>query len=143
MKTISCASVAIFFILCWTAFAATDEAAIRALEGRWDTANLKGDAAALGTVFADNFISTDSDGRVRTKTEIVDAVKAKNIKYDYAKTEDVKVILHGDAAVVTGVWRGKYAYQGKAVSLVERFTNFYVKERGQWRCVASHGSALK
>jgi ketosteroid isomerase-like protein len=80
---------------------------------------------------------------VRTKAEIVGAVRAKNIKYDSAKTEDVKVILHGDAAVVTGIWRGKYNYQGMAVNLVERFTNFYVKQRGQWRCVASHGSALK
>jgi uncharacterized protein (TIGR02246 family) len=143
MKAIFCANVAIFFFLCSAAFSATDEAAIRTLEERWDTANLKGDAAALGTVFADDFISTDSEGRVRTKAEIIGAVKAKNIKYDYARTEDLRVILHGDAAVVTGVWRGKYAYQGKAMNLVERFTNFYVKQRGQWRCVASHGSALK
>jgi ketosteroid isomerase-like protein len=125
------------------AYGATEEDVIRALEERWDTANLKGDAAALETLFSDDFISTDSEGRVRTKAVIVGAVKAKNIKYDSASTEDVKVILHGDAAVVSGIWRGKYTYQGKLVNLVERFTNFYVKQRGQWRCVASHGSALK
>ena len=122
---------------------AKDEAAIRALEERWDTANLKSDAAALDALFDDNFISTDSEGVIRTKADIVGAVKAGRIKYDSAKTENVKIILHGDAAVVSGTWRGKYAHKGKAVSLVERFTNFYVRRNGQWRCVASHGSALK
>src|SRR5687768_9033413 len=97
MKTSFCKITALVAILACGACAAGDEAAIRALEERWDTANLKGDAAALDALFADNFVSTDSEGRVRTKAEIVGAVRAKNIKYDSAKTEDVKVILHGDA----------------------------------------------
>jgi ketosteroid isomerase-like protein len=108
-----------------------DEAAIRALEERWDTANLKGDAAALDALFADSYISTDSEGRMRTKAEVVGAVKAGNIKFDSAKTQDVKIILHGDAAVVSGIWRGKYAYRGRAVDLVERFTNFMSSTAGR------------
>jgi uncharacterized protein (TIGR02246 family) len=123
--------------------AASDETAIRALEERWDAANLKGDAAALATVFADNFISTGDDGKVRTKAEIIAGLKSGNIKYESAKAEEVKIILHGDAAVVSGRWRGKYVIQGRPVELLERFTNFYVRQSGQWRCVASHGSAIK
>ena len=124
--------------------AMSDEAAIRALEERWDAANLKSDAAALDAIFAESFISTGEDGRVRTKAEVIVGLRSGNIKYESAKTEELKVMLHGDAAVVSGRWRGRYINeQKKTVNLLERFTNFYVRQGGQWRCVASHGSAIK
>lgn len=123
--------------------ASEDEAAIRAIEARWDAANLKGDAATLASIFADEFIATDGDGVVRTKAEVVGELKAGNIRYQSARTEDVRVILHGDAAVVTGTWRGAYSYKGTPKSLVERFTNFYVRRNGRWRCVAAHGSTIR
>jgi ketosteroid isomerase-like protein len=123
--------------------ASSSESAIRALEERWDAANLKGDAAGLDAIFADEFIMTGADGKVRTKAEVLGELKAGNIKYDTAKTEELKIIFHGDAAVVSGRWRGKYAYRGQTVNLLERFTNFYVRRSGRWQCVASHGSAIQ
>src|SRR5687767_12208239 len=133
----------ILFLLITTALAPGDEAAIRALEAKWDSANLKGDAAALESIFADGFIATESDGTIRTKAEIVGELRAGNLKYQSAKTDDVKVMLYGDAAVVSGRWRGTYSYKGRVTSLHERFTNFYVRQKGQWKCVAAHGSTMK
>lgn len=121
----------------------SDEVAIRALEQQWDAATLKGDAEALAKIFADGYIETGSDGTVRTKAEVIGAMKAGKIKYDSARTEDLKVMLYGDAAVVSGKWTGAYTINGKAVKLQERYTNFYVKQAGRWRCVASHGSSPK
>lgn len=123
--------------------AADDEAAIRALEAKWDAANLKGDAAALATIFSDDFIETGTDGKVHTKAEVISELRARNVRYDAAKTEEAKIILHGDAAVVSGRWRGQYSVRGKPVNLVERFTNFYVRRDGRWLCVASHGSTIR
>jgi hypothetical protein len=40
-----------------------------AIEEKWDAANMKGDAATLGTIFADNFISTNTDGKVRSRAK--------------------------------------------------------------------------
>jgi ketosteroid isomerase-like protein len=120
-----------------------DESAIREIEQKWDAANLRGDAAALDAIFADTFIMTGEDGKVRTKVEVIRELKAGNINYQAAKTEELKVLLHGGAAVVSGRWRGQYVYQGKTVKLLERFTNFYVRRAGRWQCVASHGSAIK
>jgi len=120
-----------------------DEQAIRAIEARWDAANLKGDAAVLEAIFADQFIMTGDDGKVRAKAEVVGELRARNIKYRSAKTEELKITLYGDAAVVSGRWRGSYEYKGKTTDLLERFTNFYVRRGGEWRCVASHGSAIK
>jgi ketosteroid isomerase-like protein len=120
-----------------------DTADIRALEEQWDAANLKGDAAVLDRILASDFIMTGDDGKVHAKAEVIAELKSRNISYQSAKTEDLRIILHGDAAVVSGRWRGIYKNHGKTVNLVERFTNFYVRRGGQWRCVASHGSAVK
>jgi uncharacterized protein (TIGR02246 family) len=123
--------------------AADDEAAIRALEARWDSANLAGDADALDAVFADSFIATGDDGVVRTKAEMLGELKSGNVKYQSAATDQVRIRLYGDSAVVNGRWRGTYSYKGKSKSLLERFTNVYVRQNGQWRCVATHGSAIR
>ena len=132
-------------MLAFAAYAgpAEDEVAIRALEAKWDNANLRGDAAALDSLFAASFIATDSDGIVRPKSEVVGELKAGRIKYSAAKSDELRIILHGDAAVVSGRWTGSFTHNGKTTNLRERFTNFYARVNGQWRCVASHGSTLR
>lgn len=140
MKT--CAFALLFVALC-SGTSADDEAAIRALEVKWDTANLRGDAAALDSLFADSFIMTDSDGVVRDKAEIVGELRAGRIRYTSAHSDELRIILHGDAAVVSGRWTGTFTHNGKATTIRERFTNFYARRKGQWRCVASHGSNLR
>ncbi|HYP05985.1 MAG TPA: nuclear transport factor 2 family protein [Bryobacteraceae bacterium] len=138
-------SLSIFAALVSLAIAQqTDEAAIRALEQQWDAANLKGDAAALEQILAPAFILTGDDGRVHTRAEVLSELKSRNITYQTARTEELNIVLHGDAAVVSGRWRGSYKNRGRTVNLLERFTNFYVRQKnGKWHCVASHGSAIK
>lgn len=123
--------------------AAGDEAAVKALEEKWDAASLKGDAAALDSIWADNFISTSSEGKVRAKAEMLAEVKSGDIKFQTAKVEDMKVYVYGDAAVVSGRWKGKFVQKGKTVDTTERFTDTFVRQSGKWKCVASHGSAIK
>lgn len=120
-----------------------DEGAIRALEQKWDAATLAGDAATLAGILAEGYIETGSDGAVRTKGEVIGAMKAGRIRYELAKTDELRVMLYGEAAVVSGRWQGSYRVDGRSVKLVERFTNFYVRQGGQWRCVASHGSSIR
>jgi uncharacterized protein (TIGR02246 family) len=123
--------------------ASGDEASLRAIEEKWDTASLKGDAASLATIFADGFITTDTDGKVRTKAETLARVKSGAVKYQNAKADDLKISVFGDTAVVNGRWKGKFVEDGKATEATERFTDVFVRQNGQWRCVASHASPLK
>lgn len=122
---------------------AADEAALKALEEKWDSASLKGDAAALGTIFSDSFISTNAEGKVRTKAEMLAQIKSGDVKYQMSKVDDMKVLVYGDAAVVNGRWKGKFVEKGKNIDTTERFTDTFVRQNGQWRCVASHGSTIK
>ncbi len=122
---------------------AADQAALKAMEEKWDAANLKGDAAALNSIFADTLVSTESDGTVRSKAEVVAAVKSGEIKFLTAKSSDMKIFVYGDAGVITGRWTGKFIQKGKTIETVERFTDTYVRQNGQWRCVATQGTTVK
>src|ERR1022692_881523 len=61
--------------------AAGDEAALKALEAKWDAANLKADVAALDTILADGFITTGSEGKVQNKAEILFQLKSRDMKF--------------------------------------------------------------
>lgn len=122
---------------------AADEAALKALEEKWDAAGMKGDTAALGAILADTFINTSAEGKVRAKAEVLAEMKSGDIKYQNSKVDDMKVYVYGDTGVVSGRWKGKFVLKGKTVDTVERFTDTYIRLNGQWRCVASHGSTIK
>lgn len=126
------------------AAAAEDAAtAIKALEEKWVQAQLKGDSVALAAVLADGFVSTGSTGEMRTKAEVVGNLKSGVSKFETGKLFDLRVMVYGDAAVAIGRWEGKGSEKGKPFNDVERFTDTWVKQGGQWRCVASQGTLVK
>ena len=120
-----------------------DEAALKAIEAKWDAATLKGDATALGSIIADTYIQTTSEGKVRGRAETLAQLKSGEIKYQSAMADDLKIQVFGDAAVVNGRWRGKYVEKGKQMDVTERFTDTFIRQNGQWRCVATHSTTIK
>ena len=120
-----------------------DEAALKAIEERWVAAGVKADSAALGAILADTVVLTDSDGKTRTKAEEMARWKSGEIKYQTSKVDDIQVVQYGDTAVVTVRWTGKGTDKGKAFDAIECWTDTFVKQNGQWRCIASHSSTPK
>jgi ketosteroid isomerase-like protein len=120
-----------------------DEAALKALEEKWDQASVKGDAAGLGTILADSFITTSPEGQVRTKNDMLSRMKSGEVKYETSKVDELKFLVYGDTAIVSGRWHGKFTEKGKAQESTERFTDTFVRQNGQWKCVASHASNIK
>ena len=122
---------------------AADQAALKALETKWDAASVKGDTATLGGLFADTLVSTNAEGKVRTKAEMLGAIKSGEVKFLSSKVDDMKVFVHGDVAVVNGRWTGKVVEKGKTVDSTERFTDTFIRQNGAWKCIASHSSVIK
>jgi len=120
-----------------------EEAELKALEQKWNDAYLKGDSTALDAILAETFISTDAEGKVSTKAETLAHLKSGQTKYQTSQVDDMKVSVYGDTAVVNGRWKGKFVEKRKPVNGTERFTDTYVRQNGQWRCVASHSSHIK
>jgi ketosteroid isomerase-like protein len=113
------------------------------LEGQWVKAALASKGEALAPLLAGDFVSVQSDGRTETKAEYV-AMTNKG-KWQVSEVSDMKVQVHGNAAVVTGMWTGKGTDgMGKAVDAKERFADTWVKmPDGKWQCVASASAPMK
>jgi len=117
--------------------------ALTDLEHQWAKASKAGDADALAPMLADDFVSMDSDGSLRSKAEVI--ARTKKAKWTTNEIADVKVTVHGDSAVVTGSWTGNGTDgTGKPVNAKERWTDTWVKTTGgKWQCVASASAPVK
>jgi ketosteroid isomerase-like protein len=118
------------------------EAELTGLAHEWDQAMVENDAEAIGRYMADDWTIFGSDGSMSDKATFLGLVKSGTLSHDVMESEDLKVRVYGDTAVVTsrGVSGGKY--QGQAFREVEQSSNVFVRQEGQWRCVLTHLSRI-
>ena len=138
--------LAIAIAICASVFVAeaqtssqSDEAAhVQALDNSWNRALETRDAKALDLLLADSFISVDIDGSIEAKKEFLASLKAPGYEAPaQAVTEQSKVDVYGDSAVVVGIYRSQVVHKGKSVTRRERFVDTWVNFNHAWRCVAS------
>jgi ketosteroid isomerase-like protein len=128
----------------WTsAETASAEQELVTLEKRWNDSWVKRDPAFLDRILADDYIGTRSDGSVFSKAqEIADMTFSENV-VAYIASDDFKVRVYGDAAVVAFRFTTKEQNkEGKDIGGQYRTTDTWVKRAGRWQCVASHGSEI-
>jgi len=118
------------------------EEAVIKLENSWNEALVKRDMGTLGRIFTDDYIFTDPDGMMLTKSQVLGMLKSGEDVVTSAVSTDMKVRVYGNAAVVTGRYTAKEQLKGKDISGTYAFTDTWVKWSGSWRCVATHGSRL-
>jgi ketosteroid isomerase-like protein len=113
------------------------------LENDWNDATVKHDWAVLDQILTGDYTWTDLDGNVWTKPEFLASLKSGESTITSSITDDIKVRVYGDTAVVTGRTTVKEQYKGKDISGQYRWTDMWVKDyRGRWRCVADQGSRI-
>jgi ketosteroid isomerase-like protein len=56
--------------------------------------------------------------------------------------DEISVNSYGDVAIAFSSQREKSRYQGKDTSGHYQFTDVWLKRDGQWRVIASHGTAF-
>lgn len=110
------------------------------LEQVWNDAHLKGDAAALEKLWAEDLFVTVPDMPVMNKEESLAIWKAGKMKFDIYKTSDLRIKVYGNSAVVTG--QLVRIRDAKSTQFEDdwRFTKVYVRRGGKWQVVAWHGS---
>ncbi|HEX8368231.1 MAG TPA: penicillin-binding transpeptidase domain-containing protein [Pyrinomonadaceae bacterium] len=113
------------------------EQQILALNREWADAIVRGDIKSLENLFSDDMIVTSGNGTVRGKKEELEDVRPNpDIKTYFFNTDDVRVRVYADAAVLSGRAKWRINYQGKDIDHERRYTSVYAKEKGQWRMVA-------
>lgn len=111
-------------------------AAIEKMDKDRMDAIIKGDTDAVDKATGDNYVFTDGTGRVTTKKELMDDLKAGKLKLESVSISDVKVHFYGNTAVETSKLVQKGTRDGKDTSGTYRFTRVWVNKAGTWQTVA-------
>jgi hypothetical protein len=118
------------------------EQTIMRIEKEMLDGTLKGDPAPHERYIVDTFIATLPDGLVQDKTQFIGDLKTGALKLQSATLDDAKVRLYGDTAVITYTSADKGTYKGKDITGTTRWTDVFVRRKGQWTLVSTHGSPV-
>jgi ketosteroid isomerase-like protein len=108
------------------------------LEKAFAEAIVKNDLEGIGRLVADDWIIIDPNGEIVDRARFFEVIKSGALTHDMMESEDFRVRVYGDSAVVTGVTRTKGRFMGQEFSTWERATDVFVKRDGRWQCVLTH-----
>ena len=123
-----------------TASPVSDETELQRLETDWNTAHMRGDAAALDRIFADDLVVQVPGMRAMTKSDSLGVFASGRMTFDRYESSETKVRLYGTAAVVTGRIRRTRTNGGTTYDDDWRFTKVYLRTAKGWQVVSFHAS---
>jgi ketosteroid isomerase-like protein len=103
---------------------------------------LDADLAAAEALLAPGFTLVNSNATVQSREEVLAEIRNRDPVYDEFRNHDMTARVFGDAAVVQGITtvRGKSGPHVFDVNV--RFTDTLIREKGKWRVVVSHVTAI-
>ena len=120
-----------------------DEKVFTELENRIANANITRNADELNKLFASDYMSVGVSGKIRTKSEIIDAVTSGKIVVSSAKTESLSVRRYGDFAVVVGHILVSAKDGNTDLGGRYTFTRVYKQEGKDWVAVSFEATLAK
>jgi ketosteroid isomerase-like protein len=99
---------------------------------------VKNDAEAIGRFLSDDWIIVDPDGGIIDRARFLDVIRSGALTHTAMDSDDVRVRVYGESAVITALMSTVGAYQGHEFTSRERATDFLVRQNCEWRCVATH-----
>jgi ketosteroid isomerase-like protein len=115
---------------------------IRELERQRFRAMEKVDVATLNRILSDDLIYTHANGLQQTKAELIGVLGSGDMKYESITTDDVRVRIFTETAVVTGHASIKIKAHGEEQSFKLCYLDVYVKQDGRWQMVAWQSSRV-
>ena len=108
------------------------------LEKAFAEAIVRNDLEGIGGLVTDDWIVIDPNGEIVDRARFFEVIKSGALTHDMMESEDLRVRVYGDSAVVIGVTRTKGKFMGQEFSTQERATDVFVKRDGRWQCVLTH-----
>ena len=108
------------------------------LEKAFAEAIRRNDLEGIGRLVTDDWIIIDPNGEIVDRARFFEVIKSGALTHDMMESEDFRVRVYGDSAVVIGVTRTKGKFMGQEFSMRERATDVFVKRDGRWQCVLTH-----
>lgn len=122
------------------------EGEIRKLIAEYDQAGVKHDIAFFERMLADDYVYAGTNGKSRTRAEVLAEMRKEAAQPTYKMTatasQDVRVRVTGDVAVVTANWTsttvGPDSNPYPPHNDSGRYTTVFEKRNGRWLIVADH-----
>ena len=108
------------------------------LEKEFAEAIVRNDVEGIGRLVADDWVIIDPNGEIVDRARFLEVIKSGALTHEMMESEDFRVRIYGDSAVVTAVTRTKGKFMGEEFSTQERATDVFVKRNGRWQCVLTH-----
>lgn len=112
------------------------------IEHRLVNAWLANDRKTVDSILAFEWSVIDLTGHVLTKEQVMKEFGSGDRKIESGSIDDLTVRRYGGTVIVTGRSMLAGRYQGKQVSVTQRFTDVFVKRDGRWQAVASQGTQV-
>ena len=113
------------------------EQALRNLVRAWDEAYVKGDAAILNHLLADEFAFVGGP----RKAEYLDSFKSRPADLvDSAVSTDIQVQVYGDTAVLIGLDTISGKNKGQPYVVKWLYMDVWIRRSGRWQCVKTYAS---
>lgn len=93
------------------------------------------DLKTLDDMLDDSFVLIDPDGKYFSKTQLLAFVKSADVLQFIG--EGMVVRVHGNTAVVTGLYQIKTVLHGKPGLERGRFVDTWLREKGKWKGISS------
>lgn len=122
----------------------TDEQELIRLDREWGTASMKGDAAFLNSIYADDYSVVTAEG-TRNKQQVIEATvkDAAAIKSpSYASDNYVVRFIGNDTAIMTHTGIASGIEGGKPFNDPHRSIHVWVKRNGRWQVFSTFAAPL-
>jgi ketosteroid isomerase-like protein len=141
--------VALIVIFLWPGVSAQgegesnpDRGRILSLENAWNQALQQKDAAALRMLLAPDLFYVDYDGSLLDKAQYLVSIQVPSVHPAHIVNEAMTVHFYGGVAVVSGLCRENGTRNGKAYSVLVRFTDTWIRRSESWVCIASQSTLV-
>ena len=122
--------------------AADDERALTKLVQDLNVALAKADMGFLERALHKDFVLTNSKGTIEDRAAYLANRKTGRIQYESRKSDELRVRVYGDCAIVTGRDIEKGKDQKGAVEGQFRWTRVFLRQDGRWQLVTAQFSPV-
>ena len=121
----------------------TDVDAIKQLGQDMGNAMVAGDIDKLNQIYADDWATVGSSGKVITKENLLGDFKSFHDKLEWFENGPIDVQVYGDVAVANGIVKEKRIRDGKDTSGEFAYMDLLKKRAGKWVVVRSAGARVE
>ncbi len=105
-------------------------------------AHLNCDVAALDRLMANEGAQINSVGRVVSKAEVIASFDSGERHWDEAHSNEFRVRVCGETAVVIGRWQARGVNTGQAFEYSARYLSVWIWRDGRWQMTVDQSTDI-